>query len=253
MATDAVEAESPNPLITKLERIAELSEEDRRAIREVSANTRIVEARTDIISDGDQPDNVHLVLDGWAARYKMLPNGARQFTAFLIPGDFCDLHVTILKKMDHGIIAMTRTTVAYISHEKMRTLMEERPELTRALWWATLVDEGVLRAWIVNIGQREAYERIGNFICEMHVRLRNVGLADDGAFDLPITQEEMADTLGLTPVHVNRMIQRLRGEGLVALRGKKLRILEPEALAKSAGFDPSYLHAHRRVSARSAG
>lgn len=110
------------------------------------------------------------MLEGWAARYEVLPDGARQITAYLIPVDFCDLHVTILRRMDHGILALTPATVAYVAHDKMRALTEKRPELTRALWWATLVDEGVLRAWIVNMGRRDAYERIAHLMCELHVQ-----------------------------------------------------------------------------------
>jgi CRP-like cAMP-binding protein len=192
---------------------------------------------------------VHLILEGWAARYKILPDGRRQFTAFLIPGDFCDLHVTILKQMDHGILALTSVTVASIPHGEMNELTESRPELTRALWWATLVDEGVLRAWLVNLGRREAYERVAHLMCEMHARMKNVGLVHGGAFELPLTQEQLADALGLTAVHVNRMLKRLRDEGLIRTGSKTLTILDADALGKASGFDPSYLHAQADVRA----
>lgn len=237
------ELQERNPLIVKLERFASLSRDDREAVLCASRNTRSVAPHRDILSDGDRPSHVHLIIDGWAARYKIVPDGGRQFTAYLIPGDFCDLHVAILKKMDHGIVALTGVTVAEIAHEEIRSLTDNRPGLTRALWWATLVDEAVLRAWLVNLGRRNAYERIGHLLCEMHVRMKNVGLVRDGAYELPITQEQLADTLGLTPVHVNRMLQRLRSEGLIALGGRMLRILDAAALRKASGFDPGYLHA----------
>ena len=246
MATQLAEVEHQNPLIAKLERFTMLSVEDREAIIRASRNKRDIKPHRDIISENDRPSYFHLMLDGWAARYKLLPGGARQITAFLIPGDFCDLHVTILKRMDHGIVALTPATVAYISHDEMRALTEERPNLTRALWWATLVDEGVLRAWIVNMGRRDAYERIAHLMCEMHLRMKNVGLVADGVFHLPVTQEELADTLGLTAVHVNRILQRLRSEGLIELRGRTLSILDLEALQNTSGFDGSYLHADAR-------
>lgn len=231
-----------NPLIARLETFAPLSEDDRQALRDACGNTRQVPPNRDIISEGESPDHVHLVLDGWAARYKVVPDGARQITAYLIPGDFCDLHVTILKEMDHGITALTPATVAYIPHGEMEALIEERPALARALWWSTLVDEAVLRAWIVNLGRRDAYESIAHLMCEMHVRMQHVGLVQDGRFDLPVTQEELADSLGLTPVHVNRILQRLRSEGLITLKERMLTILDIEGLRKVAGFDPNYLH-----------
>jgi CRP-like cAMP-binding protein len=249
MGAQRPEADFGNPLITKLERFAVLSREDREAIIGACRNLREFQPLEDIISDGARPDHVHLMLRGWAARYKVVEGGARQFTAYLIPGDFCDLHVTILKQMDHGIIALTPATVAYIAHGEVRALTEERPALTRALWWATLVDEGVLRAWIVNLGRREAYERIAHLMCEMHVRMKNIGLVDDGAFSLPLTQEQLADTLGLTPVHVNRMLKRLRSEGLIELRGRRLTILDVAALSEASGFNPSYLHAQADAAA----
>ena len=171
--------------------------------------------------------------------------GSRQITAFLVPGDFCDLHATILREMDHGILTLTPATVAYIPHQAMQDLPLNRPALARALWWATLVDEAVLRAWIVNIGRRDAYRGRRPSVCELHVRMRNVGLVEEGRFSLPLTQEELADALGLTPVHVNRVLQRLRKEGLITLQARRLTVDDPAGLREAAGFDPSYLHGGR--------
>lgn len=242
MQPDPIPDDAAHPLITKLERFTSLSADDKSAIRHASRNTRQIKPNRDIISENDRPSHVHLMLEGWSARYKIVPDGSRQITAYLIPGDFCDLHVTILKHMDHGIVALTPATVAFISHEEMKSLTRERPELTRAFWWATLVDEGVLRAWIVNIGRRDAFEGIAHLMCEMHVRMKNIGLVEDGAFHMPVTQEELADTLGLTPVHVNRVLQRLRSDGLIELGGRVLKILDVDALRTASGFDAGYLH-----------
>lgn len=236
-----------NPLIRKLENIAELSEDDRRALLSMCDDVRDVREHRDVISEGARPDHVHLIIDGWAARYKVVPDGARQITAYLIPGDFADLHATILGKMDHGIFALTPLKVAFISRERIDALTRERPELTRALLWATLVDESVLRQWIVNLGRRDAHQRTAHLMCEMHVRMQNIGLASEGKFDLPLTQEEIADTLGLTPVHTNRTLQRLRSEGLIELKGRALTILNGAGLRKVAGFDPIYLHGEEQV------
>ncbi len=233
-------------LIAKLESGARLAEEDRSALAVLCENSREMGARRNIIREGERPDHVHLIIEGWAARYKLLADGTRQITAFLIPGDFCDLHVTILGEMDHSIITLTRAKVAYIPRSKMDSLTE-RPGLVRAFWWATLVDEAVLRAWIVNVGRRNAYEAVGHLMCELYVRMKNIGLADDYCFELPLTQEVLGDALGLTPVHVNRVLQRLRAENLISFKGGVLIILDYEGLEAASGFNSNYLHMSERT------
>jgi CRP-like cAMP-binding protein len=235
-----------HPLIAKLSTVTALSEDDRRAILDLSLNSREVPRHRDIIPEGARPDHVHLMIEGWAARYKTLKDGTRQITALLLPGDFCDIHVKVLGRMDHAIAALTNTKVAYIPHPLIDALTA-RPDLTRALWWATLVDEAVLREWIVNVGRRDAYQAMGHFFCELDVRLRRVGLVEGDKFDLPLTQETIADALGLTSVHVNRVLQRLRAEGIIELGNGKLTILDADRLKKESGFDPTYLHAQSRV------
>lgn len=230
-----------SPLIAKLETRAPISAEDREALHELYADAREMGARRNIIREGDRPDHVHLMIDGWGARYKLLPDGARQITAFLIPGDFCDLHVTILGEMDHGITTLTRSRVAFIPRSKM-DLLTERPSLIKAFWWATLVDEAVLRNWIVNIGRRDAFEAIGHLICELYIRMRNVGRVEEHRFDLPLTQEEIGDALGLTAVHVNRVLQRMRSEDLISFRRGLLIIHDYTRLEKASGFNANYLH-----------
>lgn len=232
------------PLIAKLETRAPLSAEDREDLYDLYSDSRDMAARRNIIREGDRPDHVHLMIDGWGARYKLLPDGARQITAFLIPGDFCDLHSTILKEMDHGIITLTRARVAFIPRATMDALTS-RASLAKAFWWATLVDEAILRSWIVNVGRRDAYSAIGHLVCELHVRMRNVGLADHLSFELPLTQEEIADALGLTPVHVNRILQRLRGEALISLSHGRLVIHDYRRLETASGFNANYLHIDR--------
>lgn len=242
---DGNDAGDANPLIAKLETVVDLLEEDREAITSLSGDARPLGARRNVIREGDRPDHVHLVLEGWAARYKLLPDGARQITAFLIPGDFCDLHVTILREMDHSIMTLTPARVAFIPRATVDRLTE-RPDIARAFWWATLVDEAVLRAWVVNVGRRDAQQAIGHLICELYVRMRNVGLVSDHSFELPLTQEEIGDALGLTPVHVNRVLQRMRTEGLISLKRGSLTIHHYDQLEKASGFNPNYLHIEKR-------
>ena len=234
-----------SPLIAKLETRAPLSAEDRDALYELYADAREMGPRRNIIREGDRPEHVHLMIDGWGARYKLLPDGARQITAFLLPGDFCDIHATILSEMDHGITTLTRSRVAFIPRDRMDALTEW-PSLAKAFWWSTLVDESVLRNWIVNVGRRDAYEAIGHLICELYVRMKNVGLVGDHRFDLPLTQEEIGDALGLTSVHVNRVLQRLRSEDMISLRRGLLTIHDYQRLEKASGFNANYLHLDRR-------
>ena len=146
------------------------------ALAELGGKVGVVEAKRDVIRDGENPGHVHIVLEGWAARYKVLADGSRQITAFLLPGDICDLHITILSQMDHGIVALTDARVAYVPHQVMEDLPINRPQLGRALWRATLIDEAVLRSWLVNVGRRDAEKRIANLFCALHARLSLVGL-----------------------------------------------------------------------------
>lgn len=233
-----------SPLVAKLETRGPLSDRDRHDLNALCADAREIGPRRQIIREGDRPQNVHLMVEGWAARYKLLPDGARQITAFLLPGDFCDLHVTILGEMDHGIATLTRSRVAFVPHAAMEELTG-RPSLARAFWWSTLVDEAVLRSWIVNIGRRDAFEAIGHLFCELYVRMRNVGLAEGHSFEVPLTQEEIGDALGLTAVHVNRVLQRLRTEELISFRQGLLTIHDYRRLEKASGFNPNYLHLER--------
>lgn len=227
---------------SKLEAFTRLSKEDRAALAQISRNVKYVDARRDLISEGDRPRHVHLVLDGWGCRYKQLPDGKRQVVSMFLPGDFCDLNVYILNTMDHSIGAITRLKVATISPEEMTALTHDRPRITQALWWHELVTAAIQREWTLNIGQRSAYERLGHLLVELYIRLRTVGRAEDGRCDFPLTQNDLADATGLTAVHVNRTLQELRRDGLIELERKQLHILQMERLMDAAMFNPNYLH-----------
>lgn len=232
-----------NPLVRKLDAMVELADEDRADVEALCAqDVRQVEAKHDISPDGASPKNVHLVLQGWAAQYKILPNGSRQITALLIPGDFCNLHLAVLDKMDHGLVALTRCMVAHLDSEKLDQITTERTALTKGLWRMALADQAVLRQWIINAGRRTAVEAVAHILCEMHARMTAIGLTEDGTFDFPLTQEELADAIGMTAVHVNRTLQKLRGDGLVELTGRVLMILDIDGLRRKGEFEAGYLH-----------
>jgi CRP-like cAMP-binding protein len=230
-----------NPLIRKLDRFAKLTDDEKHRLDRAARDVRTFDRRQDVIREGDRPDHVHLLLEGWAGRYKSLSNGERPIMAFLIPGDLCDMHVTVLNEMDHSIGTLSPCKVAFIPRETMAELLGHE-RLARALWWATLVDEAILREWLVTVGHRPADRRLGHLICEMLLRSKAVGLSDDGSFELPLTQEELGDTMGLSTVHINRTMQDLRSQGLITSKGKRMVVNDLERLMAFSEFNPNYLH-----------
>ena len=198
-----------------------------------------------MIREGEKPESVKLLLQGWACRYKVMEDGRRQIVSFFVPGDICDLNIYLLREMDHSIGAITPVTYAQVSREAFEAATEGRTRIVQALWWDTLVSSAIQREWIANIGQRSALERIAHLLLELFSRLETVGLTTGDSCEMPITQTEFADALGMTAVPVNRMMQELRGGKLIELSGKRLTILDREALTRTAQFNPNYLHLQR--------
>ncbi len=230
-----------NLLTRKLEAFGPLPDEDKSLLDDIVGRPRKVAADQDIVREGEASPNVRLVVEGFACRYKLMKNGDRQIVAFLIPGDFCDQHVFILNAMDHSIATVSPAMVVDIPRDRILEL-KTRPAIERAMWWVSLVDEAILREWLLNNGRREAEERIAHLICEMHARLQVVGLADGNRFALPITQAELGDALGLSAIHVNRSLQTLRYQNLITLKYRELVIDDLAGLKALAEFDPNYLH-----------
>lgn len=229
-------------LANRLDAFTRLSPDDKAAIAQLSKVARVVQPRRDLIREGETPKFVHLMVDGWACRYKTLPDGRRQIVAFFVPGDFCDLNVYILKEMDHSIGAITRLSVADITREDMDALTARHPRITQGLWWEALVNAAIQREWTLNIGQRTAYERIAHLLVELHMRLKTVGLTQNGSCDFPLTQTDIAEATGLTAVHVNRTLQELRRDDLIVLERRQLTIPDIRKLMDAAMFNPNYLH-----------
>lgn len=238
-----------NPLIRKLEGFVSLSDADRATLVRISAEPRYVASGTDLVREGDRPDGVFLVMDGMACRHKLRANGARQVMAYLVPGDACDLDVALLSAMDHTLSTLSACRVVRLAPETVADLLANHPQIARALRKAQLVDEATLREWLMNIGRRSALERLAHLFCELLVRLQAVGCASEDAYALPITQVDLADTTGLTPVHVNRSLQELRRQGLIELGRGCLRILDLPRLQALAEFRPNYLHLGDRAAA----
>jgi CRP-like cAMP-binding protein len=200
----------------------------------------------EIIAQDSEVSESCLMITGWTGRAVYLENGKRQITALHIAGDFVDLHGFTLKYMDHSVIALTATQVAFVRHEELKRITHVSPHLTRLFWMLTTIDGAVQRTTIASLGRRPALQRLGHLLCELDCRLAVVGLARDHTYDVPLVQEELADILGLSVVHMNRTIQDLRKAGLVAWTGSKIVIHDFNRLVEFSGFDPRYLNFIKR-------
>jgi CRP-like cAMP-binding protein len=231
-------------LLRRLQAIATPSEEERSVLSSLSGTTRQFRAHDDIVRIGDVPSVVCLLLEGMACRYKVSADGKRQIMSFHIPGDVPDMQSLFIDVMDHSLSALVPTTVLAIRHEIMRGIIEGYPRIAHLLWRETLIDAAVYREWIV-MRDRPAYPRIAHLFCELFLRMQAIGLTNNNACDLPLTQSQMGDALGLSNVHVNRTLQELRAEGLIVLEGGTLTILDWDGLKEAGEFDPLYLHLRR--------
>jgi CRP-like cAMP-binding protein len=232
-------------LVRKLERYAVLPEAARRGLEQLALAERYLAPREDVFRTGDTPRHLNLMLEGWACRYVHLEDGRRQISAILLPGDLCDMRMALLQSFDHSLGAITPLRIAVIEPATLSALAEAHPILERALMWNSLVEESIARAWITNIGQRAASERLAHLFSEIFTRLETVGLTDGTSCSFPLTQEQLADAVGISTVHVNRSLMDLRAAGLIALKDKVLTIINRDALASFAMFDPTYLHFER--------
>jgi CRP-like cAMP-binding protein len=230
-------------LIRKLETLAALSDEEKQALRGLPMTVKAFKADQDIVREGDNPAECCLVLEGMVFRYLMLDDGRRQIMGFYIPGDIPDLQSLHITTMDHSVATLVPTTVAFIPHQSLNELNARHPTIANALWRDTIVDAAMFRLWMVGLGQRSAHERLAHLLCELLVRFRAVGLAEDEqTCAFPMTQTELGDALGLTTVHVNRMIQDMRRDGLITLGRGSLCINDWKRLRQRAKFNPLYLH-----------
>ena len=219
-----------------------ISAEEQRAIRGlVSQVTQWPKDRT-LIRHGQELESSMLLLSGWVARTKDLPNGQRQIAEINLPGDFVDLHGFILKRLDHDIMTFTQCRVALVPHERLSELTETWPHPARLYWFNTNLDAAIHREWTLSLGRRSAIARLAHLLCELNIRLEITGLTNNNSYDFPLTQTELAECLGVTSVHVNRTLQELRRKGLVDLQNRRLTINDLPALKAIAQFDHDYLY-----------
>jgi len=230
------------PLIKKLERRFAISKADRAALESLEVIVAPIRARNSFILEGDAPDHTHLIHSGFACRYKALADGTRLILSFLIPGDFCDLNAHLLGSVDYSVRTLSDCTIIQIPRGELNSTLLSHPILDRGFRWMSLLDESILREWLISTKCRSAEKQVGHLFCELLMRLQAVGLSQEESYDLPLTQADIGDATGLSTVHVNRMLQRLRGEKLVEFRDKHVNILNLKALTAFSGFNPRYLH-----------
>ena len=233
--------------LLKLRARDSVSPAEEAAIRTAAAGeVREYPADRTIIRAGEELSASTLLLDGMVCRYKDLRDGQRQITELHLSGDFVDLHSFTLKRLDHNIMTLTPCRVVLVPHERLQAITEEHPHLTRLYWFMTNLDAAIHREWVLSLGRRSALSRVAHLFCELHVRLGVIGLTDEDSYDLPLTQTDLAECLGLTAVHINRTLKELRTRGLVEFRGKRVVIEDLEALKRVAEFNPAYLYLERR-------
>jgi CRP-like cAMP-binding protein len=233
------------PLYARLRARDLLSAEEQAALRAIAGPRRVVPAGADMVTEGSRATKSTLVTDGYAMRYRLLEDGDRQITAIHVAGDFVDLHSFLLKVMDHSVGALSTCTIVTFDHTELEKITRQYPHLTRLLWLSTLLDAAIHREWIVGLGRLSAFARLAHLICELHVRLKIIGAGDDRGFVLPITQIELGDALGISSVHVNRVLQDMREQELVVWKGARIDIIDWQGLSRAAEFDPRYLHLER--------
>jgi CRP-like cAMP-binding protein len=232
---------SVSALIRKLESIAELTNEHRKGFDLLSFRRATLARGQHAVRDGEKPSECCLVVDGLLYRYKVVLDGGRQILAFHPPGDIPDLQSYKFRRMDHSLAAAVPSEVAFVTHESIGAAFSAFPSLSELFWRDTLIDTAIFRMWLVCMGRRDAHSHVAHLLCELFVRLRAIGKTEGGTCTLPLTQTELADAVGISTVHVNRTLKRLRREGLISLHDNKLAILDWSALQEVAEFDPSYL------------
>ena len=229
-------------VIAKLERLAALSDGDRAAIRALPLRIAKAAPGHHLVREGDHPTDCCILLRGYACRSKLTKEGARQIVSFHLVGDFLDVQHLMLPRADHSVTTVTEATIAWVPADRIRALLAAHPAINEALWRDTLIDASIFREWVVNVGRRDAKTRLAHMLCEFAARREAAGLGSVTRFELPMTQEEIADATGMTAIHVNRMLHALADDGVIARSKRHVHITDWDGMRALAGFDPAYLH-----------
>lgn len=228
-------------LVRKLGSFLRLSSPELQCLSRLQSAPRSVPRQTELVHEGQTGHRAFILQEGWACSYKLLPGGGRQIITFLLPGDFMGLRSVLLRTADHSFATYTRAVVSEVPAGTMMQIFHDLPKLGAAILWAASRDEAIAVEHLVNIGRRSAIERMAHFFLELGDRLQLVGLASPAGFECPLNQQVLADALGLSAIHVNRVLRQLREQGLITLRARQVVIHDPAALRRLAGYDSAYL------------
>lgn len=215
-------------------------------MRRARPEVRHFAAHEELVRHGDPAGGVSFVIEGITCRYKLLPDGRRQIVAYSVQGDMCDLRVFVLERVDHSVGSVSAGAVAILPRAVLQNLTRRFPGVLHALWCASIAEEAITREWLVNVGHRTALESAAHLVCEFFFRMQAAGLASGSRCEFPFTQAELADTLALSPVHVNRVLMELRRANLIRFENHTLEMLDLKQLQSVAGFNPEYLQTRRR-------
>jgi CRP-like cAMP-binding protein len=229
-------------MIRRLRVNSDIRDDDASALSDLPSVIKEVPEGTVFVHEGDRPIQCCVIMSGFAFRSKVTEDGKRQILSFHPAGDMPDLQGLLLERLDHDLTTLSAARLAFIEHRHFNKLIEARPTIGRALWRETLVDAAIFRQWIVNLGTRSAPARLAHLVAELRQRLSAVGLAADDEFEFPITQSELAEALGLSSVHVNRVIQSFRAAGVLDIARNRVRLKDIERLVNIGGFNELYLH-----------
>lgn len=246
----AVRDDPLGPLIVNLQQHAHLSPADTAALRRLPVSVRVVEAGSYVVREGDRPVDCSLLLTGFACRHKVTMNGDRQIISIQVAGDALDLQHLFLDIADHNVQTLVRADVAFVSREAVKECALDRPGIARAVAIRSAVEASVFREWVVNVGRRDGRSRIAHLLCEFATKMDLQGLASDGAYSLPMTQEQIGDATGMTSVHVNRLLRGLEEEGLLVRHGRSIAFPDIVALREIADFNTRYLHLGKQEMSR---
>ncbi|MGK2911321.1 MAG: Crp/Fnr family transcriptional regulator [Sphingobium sp.] len=230
-------------LVRKLERLSDLDTEDRLELRKLPYRITTASPGQHLVREGDRPTDCCVLLSGFACRYKVTSQGARQIVSFHMAGDLLDLQHLMLAQADHSVSAITDAKIAWIPIARLKGVVETHPALNEALWRDALIDASIFREWVLNVGRRDGKSRVAHMLCEFAARGEAAGLGTAEQFELPMSQDDIGDATGLTSVHVNRMLQALAADGVISRDKRHVRILNWEGMKRAADFDAAYLHA----------
>jgi CRP-like cAMP-binding protein len=229
-------------LVRNLQLRSPLAPEDREAVLNLPHNVRTLEAGSYTVREADAPEHCAILVSGFAYRQKLTGDGSRQIVALHIPGDALDFQNLFLDVSDHSLQMLTRAEVAFVTIRDLQVLARQRPAVGHAILVKILVEASIFREWVLNVGRRDAKMRVAHLLCELAVRLDVEGFAEDYGYELPMTQEQLADAVGLTPVHVNRTLKALEAEGLIVRSKRSVSFPDWKRLRLVGDFNQRYLH-----------